>query len=136
MSVSCGLAGRWLPDAEFDAVTGNFFIHATGDPAAVLAELRRVLRAGGRLALTTWCEPAPPVLSIARDAIDAAGVSWPQDIPVTPFRPHSAPAAFAALLAGAGFAGTEAQLLSWEHRSIPASGGRRSTGRGSAQAAS
>src|SRR6476659_6182092 len=37
-----------LPAAGFDAVTGNFVIHATGDPAAVLAELRRVLRAGGR----------------------------------------------------------------------------------------
>src|SRR5271154_3610114 len=41
-----------LPDGAFDAVTGNFVINATGDPAAVLAELRRVLRGGGRLALT------------------------------------------------------------------------------------
>jgi ubiquinone/menaquinone biosynthesis C-methylase UbiE len=46
-----------LPAAGFDAVTGNFVIHATGDPAAVLAQLRRVLRAGGRLALTCWSEP-------------------------------------------------------------------------------
>src|SRR6476620_10973875 len=86
-----------LPDGEFDAVTGNFVIHATGDPAAVLAELRRVLRPGGRLALSTWIDPAPPVLGIAREAIDAAGVSWPPDIPLPPFRPHQSPAAFAAL---------------------------------------
>jgi SAM-dependent methyltransferase len=108
-----------LPGGQFDAVTGNFVIHATGDPAAVLTELRRVLRAGGRLALTTWTDPPPPVLGIARAAIDAAGVSWPQDIPPAPFRPHQSPAAFAALLAGAGFAGTSAQLLSWEHRVDP-----------------
>jgi SAM-dependent methyltransferase len=108
-----------LPDAGFDAVTGNFVIHATGDPAAVLAELRRVLRDGGRLALTTWSEPPPPVLGLAREAIAAAGVSWPQDIPVAPFRPHSSPAAFAALLAAAGLTETAAQLLSWEHRVDP-----------------
>lgn len=47
------------------------------------------------------------------------GVPWPQDIPVAPFRPHSSPGAFAALLAGAGFTETAAQLLSWEHRVDP-----------------
>jgi SAM-dependent methyltransferase len=108
-----------LPDGEFDAVTGNFVIHTTGDPAAVLAELRRVLRPGGRLALTTWVDPPPPVLGIAREAIDAAGVPWPPDIPAAPFRPYQSPAAFAALLTGTGFAGTSAQLLSWEHRVDP-----------------
>lgn len=105
-----------LPDGEFDVVTGNFVIHATGDPAAVLAELRRVLRPGGRLALTCWNDPAPPVLGIAREAIDAAGVTWPPDVPVAPFHPYSSPGAFAGLLAAAGFAETTAQLLTWEHR--------------------
>jgi SAM-dependent methyltransferase len=108
-----------LPDGEFDAVTGNFVIHATGDPVAVLTELRRVLRPGGRLALSTWIDPPCPALGIAREAIDAAGVSWPPDIPAAPFRPHQSPAAFAALLAGAGFAGASAELLSWEHRVEP-----------------
>jgi SAM-dependent methyltransferase len=108
-----------LPDGEFDAVTGNFVIHATGDPAAVLAELRRVLRPGGRLALTTWADPPPPVLGIGREAIHAAGVPWPPDIPAAPFRPYQSPAAFAALLVGTGFAQVSAQLLSWEHRVDP-----------------
>ena len=116
-----------LPAAGFDAVTGNFVIHATGDPAAVLAELRRVLRAGGRLALTCWSEPPPPVLGIAREALEAAGVSWPPDIPVPPFRPYSSPGAFAALLAEAGFTDTAAQVLTWEFRSTLRNGGR-STG--------
>ena len=108
-----------LPDGEFDAVTGNFVINATGDPAAVLGQLRRVLRPGGRLALTCWSNPPSPALGMAREAIDAAGVAWPDDIPLPPFREHSAPAAFAALLAAAGFADAAAREVSWVHRVDP-----------------
>ncbi len=108
-----------LPDGEFDVVTGNFVIQATGDPAVVLTELRRVLRPGGRLALTCWPETPPPALGIAREAIEAAGVPWPQDIPTSPFLPHSSPGAFAALLADAGFTEATAQVLSWKHRVDP-----------------
>jgi hypothetical protein len=85
----------------------------------VLAELWRVLRAGGRLALTCWSEPPPLVLGIAREALEAAGVSWPPDIPVPPFRFYSSPGTFAALLAEAGFTETAAQVLTWEFRVDP-----------------
>ncbi len=108
-----------LRDGEFDAVTGNFVINAMADPPAALAEMRRVLRAGGRLALTCWSYPPSPALSVAREAIEAAGVLWPDDIPVPPFRTCSSPEAFAALLAAAGFAEATAQELSWEHRVDP-----------------
>jgi hypothetical protein len=74
---------------------------------------------GARLALTCWSEPPPPVLGLARGAIEAAGVPWPQDIPAPPFRPYSSPDAFAALLADAGFAEATARLLNWEHRVDP-----------------
>ncbi len=104
-----------LPDGEFDAVTGNFVINAVGDSRAALAELRRVLRAGGRLALTCWAYPPAPVMGIAAQAIEAAGVPWPDDVPISPFRAYSSPGGFAALLAAAGFAGPAARLLSWEH---------------------
>jgi hypothetical protein len=46
-------------------------------------------------------------------------VPWPQDIPVSPFLPHSSPGAFAALLADAGFAETTAQELSWKYQVDP-----------------
>jgi SAM-dependent methyltransferase len=108
-----------LADGEFDAVTGNFVINAVGDPEAALAELGRVLHAGGRLALTCWDYPPAPVQSIAAEAIEAAGVPWPDDIPVPPFRIYSSPGAFTALLDGTGFVEATAQRLSWEHRVDP-----------------
>ena len=63
-----------LPAAGFDAVTGNFVIHATGDPAAVLAELRRVLRAGGRGVLAAgYPGPAVPSLQLTQYVRGLAG---------------------------------------------------------------
>ena len=108
-----------LNDEEFDAVTGNFVINAVGDPEAALVELRRVLRAGGRLALTCWRYPPAPAVGLAAEAIQAAGVPWPDDVPDPPFRPYCSPGAFTALLEGTGFAEAIAQELSWEHRVDP-----------------
>jgi SAM-dependent methyltransferase len=43
-----------FPDAFFDAVTMNFGILHVSQPERALAEARRVLVPGGRLAFTTW----------------------------------------------------------------------------------
>jgi SAM-dependent methyltransferase len=45
-----------LPPGSYDLVTGGFVIHLVADRARVLAEMRRVLRPGARVALTV---PAP-----------------------------------------------------------------------------
>jgi SAM-dependent methyltransferase len=108
-----------LNDGEFEAVTGNFVINAVGRPEAALTELHRVLGEGGRLALTCWRHPPSPAMGIAADAIEAAGVPWPEDVPVPPFRRYSSPGAFAALLTGTGFTDATARELSWEHRVDP-----------------
>jgi trans-aconitate methyltransferase len=42
-----------LPDSSYDVATGGFVIHLVSEPLRVLAELRRVLRPGGTVALTT-----------------------------------------------------------------------------------
>jgi len=57
-------------------------------------------------------DPRPPALGIAAEAIEAAGVPWPEDVPVSPFGAYSSPDAFAALLAGAasGLFSTAQQL--------------------------
>lgn len=44
-------------DGSFDAVVSNFGIHHVPRPGAALAEVKRVLRPGGRLAFTTWASP-------------------------------------------------------------------------------
>ncbi|SDG52708.1 methyltransferase domain-containing protein [Sulfitobacter delicatus] len=48
-----------LPFAEatFDAVTIGFGMPHVPDPPRVLAEARRVLRPGGRIAFSVWCGP-------------------------------------------------------------------------------
>ncbi|MFD1193939.1 methyltransferase domain-containing protein [Seohaeicola saemankumensis] len=44
-------------DATFDAVTIGFGMPHVPEPPRVLAEARRVLRPGGRIAFSTWCGP-------------------------------------------------------------------------------
>lgn len=44
-------------DGSFDAVTIGFGMPHVPDPPKVLAEARRVLRPGGRLAFSVWCGP-------------------------------------------------------------------------------
>ena len=109
-----------LPDAGFDAVTGNFVIHATpvirppcwrssGACCARAAGSRSPAGASRR----PRCSASPGRPSMR------PGVPWPPDIPVPPFRPYSSPGAFAALLADVGFTETAAQVLTWEHRVDP-----------------
>ena len=58
------LDAEWidLPLASVDAVLCRWGYMLLADPAAALAETRRVLRPGGRVALAVWdCARAQPV---------------------------------------------------------------------------
>src|SRR5271169_6643491 len=44
-------------DAEFDVVVSNLGVCHVPDQPRALAEARRVLRPGGRFAMTVWCGP-------------------------------------------------------------------------------
>jgi 2-polyprenyl-3-methyl-5-hydroxy-6-metoxy-1,4-benzoquinol methylase len=58
--------GAWdLPDASFDAVWAGETIEHVLDTAAWLSEIRRVLRSGGRLLLSTPAHPPSRMLALA-----------------------------------------------------------------------
>ncbi|WP_433475694.1 class I SAM-dependent methyltransferase [Spirillospora sp. CA-142024] len=109
------LPGLPFEDGTFDAVAGNFVINHVGEPDVALGALRRVLRPGGRLALTCWVMPGRGALAIVREAIEAAGVPWPDDIPATPFMEYGERAEFRRLVVEAGFAEVAVEEVTWEH---------------------
>ena len=65
----------------FDAAVANFVINHVGDPAAAVAELARVTRPGGRVALTVWPAPTPTAQRLWGEIFDAAGAVRPPDLP-------------------------------------------------------
>ncbi len=106
-------------DGEFDVVVGNFVLNHVARPAATLAELRRVTRPGGRIALTIWAAPPAPGKALLGRALKASGVTdrhkldFPSLAPEDDF-PRDEPG-FAGLLTAAGLMDTTCDLLAWDH---------------------
>lgn len=106
---------------SFDAVTANFVLNHVGDPAATLTELRRVLRPGGRLAVTIWPQPPGEAQRFRGGLFDAAGVDRPTDLPrVAPENDFPrTPEGLAALFRHTGFPDVTCDVLTWVHRTDP-----------------
>lgn len=73
-----------LPTASLDAVIARWGYMLLTDPATALGESRRVLRPGGRVALSAWTDPAdnpwasaPTAELVAMGAIDAPDLDEP-----------------------------------------------------------
>ena len=67
-----------LPDASVDGVLCRWGLMLFGDPVRALAEIRRVLRPGGRFACSVWATAdANPWASVAGRAMAEAGVMPP-----------------------------------------------------------
>jgi SAM-dependent methyltransferase len=99
---------------SFDAVMSNFGVHAVADPPRMLAEFRRVLRPGGRLAIVAWDgEARSDAQAALEQAVDAYG-----DRPAG--KPAAGPLALAgpaaALLEAAGFREARTRRLDLELR--------------------
>ncbi|WP_327177209.1 class I SAM-dependent methyltransferase [Streptomyces sp. NBC_01335] len=105
-------------DGEFDAVAANFVLNHVGRPRKALAELRRVTRPGGRIAVTIWGADAGIGQRLLGRAVAAAGALRPPEVP--PLAPEEAfeqtPEGLAALLAGAGLTDVSCTPLAWDHR--------------------
>lgn len=64
------------PDGTFDAALSAFGVVLLPDAAAALAEMRRVVSPGGRVAVVTWTEPHRYELAVLLSA--AADAVWPE----------------------------------------------------------
>ncbi|MFI0788963.1 class I SAM-dependent methyltransferase [Streptomyces lydicus] len=134
-------------DGRFDATVGNFVVNHVGRPRAALAELRRVTRPGGRIALTLWATPPAPGQALLGRAVRAAGVERPPEVPALAPEddfPRTVDGV-TGLLRGAGLVRAGCRRLVWDHRTTPeewwhgpaagvATIGRIVTGRGPAVA--
>jgi SAM-dependent methyltransferase len=110
-----------FPDDWFDVAVANFVINHIGDPQAGVRELRRVVRPGGRLAVTVWPYPPPPAQQLWNTIFDAAGVRRPADLPkVSPEKDFARNrAGLTALLRQADLVDTRSDTLTWTHRTHP-----------------
>lgn len=105
------------PDAAFDAVVANFGVHHVPRPPLALAEVFRVLGAGGRIAVSFWADPGQNIAwKLLLDAVrrhgDAAGSGAPP-----PGGGFDSVQQILDALRDAGFASLQAQLERrvWQH---------------------
>ncbi|WP_329611693.1 class I SAM-dependent methyltransferase [Kitasatospora herbaricolor] len=105
-------------DEEFDAVAANFVLNHVGRPREALAELRRVTRPGGRVAVTIWASPPAPGQALLGRAIQAAGVPRPSYLPALASEDDfpRTEQGLTDLIASAGLAEPAGETLSWNHR--------------------
>jgi SAM-dependent methyltransferase len=104
-------------DASFDAVVANFLILHLGRPEHAIAECMRVLRPGGRLALTAWDLPERArFLGVFLDAAAEAGATPHGDLPAGPdFFRFSVDEEFDALLLEPGFEERAVTTIGFTH---------------------
>ncbi|MEU6576169.1 methyltransferase domain-containing protein [Streptomyces sp. NPDC046805] len=107
-----------FPDGEFDVVVGNFVLNHVGRPRAALAGIRRVLRPGGRVAVTTWGARRGAGQELLGRACAAAGAVPPSYLPrLDPGEEWArTPEGLAGLLAEVGLREVVVREVAWDHR--------------------
>jgi ubiquinone/menaquinone biosynthesis C-methylase UbiE len=98
-------------DGTFDAVVSSFGVHHIPRPDVALAECRRVLKPGARIAFTVWASPEENIAwSLVFDAIDRHGDRSAAKSP-PPGGTLNQIAHCVRLLETAGFAESSAQIV-------------------------
>jgi ubiquinone/menaquinone biosynthesis C-methylase UbiE len=101
-----------LPDASVDGVLNRFGYILKGDPPLALAEIRRVLRPGGRLAFSVWAEREKnPWMTVPAEALVARGHLPPRSEAERRLSERRNPDSIAALLETAGFREAEIEEM-------------------------
>jgi SAM-dependent methyltransferase len=95
-------------DESFDAVLGQLVISFVADATAATAEMRRVARPGGVVALCMWTEEGLELAAPMRAAREAAA---PPDAPPPPQLPFRSEDALGQLLSRAGLRDVETAML-------------------------
>src|SRR4029078_659196 len=91
-------------DGEFDIVVSNLGVCNVPDQPRALSEARRVLRQGGRFAMTVWCGPdVSPCFGIVYDAIKKHGSPEVQAPPGPGLHPFAKKNVAEKILREAGF---------------------------------
>ena len=107
-------------DGAFAATVANFVINHVGDPGAAVAELRRVTAIGGRVAVTIWPVPAPPLQMLWHECFEAAGAVRPPTPVVDDDRNFGRTTeGLEKLVRGAGLDDVRAWPIDWVHRADP-----------------
>ncbi|WP_030861196.1 class I SAM-dependent methyltransferase [Streptomyces sp. NRRL F-2747] len=105
-------------DGCFDVAVGNFVLGHAGPTWAVPAELRRVVRPGGRVGLTGWTDVPAAGQTLLGRALRAAGAPRPATDRLRPPRAGypGDPAGLARLLHSAGLREAACRTIAWDHR--------------------
>jgi ubiquinone/menaquinone biosynthesis C-methylase UbiE len=102
--------------ASYDAVIMAFVLFHVPEPETALDEVRRVLRTGGSVGLTTWgYDRGAPALDIWNQELDCHGA--PADRPlIAQHELMNTPDKLRAMLQRSGFQHAEIKIMPWSHR--------------------
>lgn len=106
-----------LPTASVDAILCRWGVMLAVDPGAALRECRRVLRAGGRIAVAVWDVPeANPWTTIQQRTLVELGHLTTDGGPAPGMFALAAPGALEELLGDSGFVDTTVEAVDIERR--------------------
>lgn len=118
--LSGALPALAFDDGTFDAVVANFVVNHVGDPLAGVAELARIVRPRGWVAVSIWPRPLTELHRLWEDVIEASGVQGPPAATLVPGNDFARTSeGCSRLLTQAGLQAVEATTVSFVHEVDP-----------------